>query len=507
MSVKTPSRDVAESPDGPPKLSSTFAERLTALGAESKANTAPSPEPVVLNDELAEQLGIDIEWLKSDDGVAFLAGNYTPEGSTPIAMAYAGHQFGGFSPLLGDGRALLLGEISNDEGELLDLHLKGTGRTPFSRGGDGNATLPAMLREYVMAEAMHALSVPTSRALAVVTTGADVRRELLEPGAVLARVAKSHIRVGTFELAARRDPELVRELIDVSIERHYPQLADADVPALELLKAVADAQASLIARWMVLGFVHGVMNTDNVLISGETIDYGPCAFLEAHDPAAVFSSIDRNGRYSYGNQPLIGQWNLARLAETLLTFIDDDPDVAVEMATDVLKSFPDQVREHWYEEMAQKLGLRDRAEDPAVQALSENLVEMMSRVAADHTGTFRALADVLRGADSDSIDLSSDEAWPQWHQRWLDALESSGANSESALDDVADAMDAINPLYIPRNHLVEEALEAARRGDLEPFVRLLEVTTTPFDRDESRDHFAEPASASFNEGYQTFCGT
>ena len=307
MSVKTPSRDVAESPDGPPKLSSTFAERLTALGAESKANTAPSPEPVVLNDELAEQLGIDIEWLKSDDGVAFLAGNYTPEGSTPIAMAYAGHQFGGFSPLLGDGRALLLGEISNDEGELLDLHLKGTGRTPFSRGGDGNATLPAMLREYVMAEAMHALSVPTSRALAVVTTGADVRRELLEPGAVLARVAKSHIRVGTFELAARRDPELVRELIDVSIERHYPQLADADVPALELLKAVADAQASLIARWMVLGFVHGVMNTDNVLISGETIDYGPCAFLEAHDPAAVFSSIDRNGRYSYGNQPLIGQ--------------------------------------------------------------------------------------------------------------------------------------------------------------------------------------------------------
>ena len=199
--------------------------------------------------------------------------------------------------------------------------------------------------------------------------------------------------------------------------------------------------------------------------------------------------------------------NLARLAETLLTFIDDDPDVAVEMATDVLKSFPDQVREHWYEEMAQKLGLRDRAEDPAVQALSENFVEMMSRVAADHTGTFRALADVLRGADSDSIDLSSDEAWPQWHQRWLDALESSGANSESALDDVADAMDAINPLYIPRNHLVEEALEAARRGDLEPFVRLLEVTTTPFDRDESRDHFAEPASASFNEGYQTFCGT
>ncbi len=485
---------------GEPELSSSFAERFPELGAESKAIDAPAPEPVIVNDALAEFLGIDVDWLNSDDGTAFLAGIKLPAGSAPIAMAYAGHQFGGYSPVLGDGRAILIGEVADADGELEDIHLKGSGRTPFSRGGDGLATLPAMLREYLMAEAMHALAVPTSRGLGVVTTGLGVRREKIEAGAVLARVARSHIRVGTFEFTARRDPELVRELVDYSLERHYPELADAEVPALALLEAVANAQAKLIAKWMLLGFVHGVMNTDNVLISGETIDYGPCAFLETHDPATVFSSIDRHGRYAFGNQPVIGQWNLARLAETLLPLIDDDGDEAVAKATIVLESFPGLLKEHWLEGMASKIGLVGQ-HDQALGALASELVEMMTRSEADHTLTFRALAKVLRGETPSDFALASDSAWENWSQRWQDAL------GDADKTEVAAAMDAVNPVYIPRNHLVEEALSAAGEGNLEPFQQLLDVTTSPYVERDGLERYGEPAPTGFTESYQTFCGT
>ena len=493
--------NASANPDGAPELSSLFATRFPALGTEWKADDAPSPEAVVINDELAEDLGVDVGWLHGEDGTAFLVGTNVPDGAKPIAMAYAGHQFGGYSPLLGDGRALLLGELTSSDGTLADLHLKGSGRTPYSRGGDGFATLSAMLREYLMAEAMHALDVPTSRALGVVTTGASVRREQMEPGAVLGRVAASHLRVGTFEYAARKDPDLVRELVDYSIERHYPELRDAEVPALELLKAVTNAQAFLIARWMVNGFIHGVMNTDNVLISGETIDYGPCAFLETYDPSTVFSSIDRQGRYAFGNQAKLGQWNLARLAETLLPLFSEQPEEAVAQATEVLEAFPEQFRGHWVAHMAAKIGLAERSNDAEVAALTDGFVEMLARVGADHTVAFRALSSVLRSQDATDYSLASDQAWDVWYQQWLDVL------GTADRDEVAAAMDLVNPIYIPRNHLVEEALAAARSGNLEPFHLLLDVTTSPFTERDDMELYAEPAPAGFTNRYQTFCGT
>ena len=482
-------------------LSSEFAERFPSLGTAWQADEAPSAEPVVVNDALADFLSIDVEWLHSDEGAAFLAGTGLPEGSAPIAMAYAGHQFGGFSPSLGDGRAILAGEIAGPDGDLFDIHFKGSGRTPYSRGGDGLATLPAMLREYLMAEAMHALDVPTSRALGVVTTGTGVRRETMEQGAVLARVARSHLRVGTFEYAARRDLDLVRELVDYSLERHYPESVDAEVPALALLEAVANAQAKLIARWMVLGFVHGVMNTDNVLISGETIDYGPCAFLETHDPATVFSSIDRNGRYAYANQPGIGQWNLARLAETLLALIDEDEEQAVAKASKVLESFAEQFRSHWLDAMSAKIGLAGRSSEDGVIAAIEELIAMMVQENQDHTLTFRSLANALRGDTPVDFALATNDLWSTWFQQWTELL------GDADYDAVAATMDTVNPVYIPRNHLVEEALAAAATGDLAPFHQLLDATTSPFEQRDGFERFAEPAPTEFTTQYQTFCGT
>ena len=494
---ETASADSAKNP----KLSSSFAQRFPELGTAWQAADAPEPTEVVINNDLAEQLGIDPDWLHSPEGTAFLVGTNVPAGAKPIAMAYAGHQFGGYSPLLGDGRALLLGELAKEDGTLVDLHLKGSGRTPYSRGGDGLATLPAMLREYLMAEAMHALSVPTSRALGVATTGSGVQREQVERGAVLARVAASHIRVGTFEYAARQGNELVRDLVDYSIERHYPELADAEIPALALLEAVMDAQAKLIASWMVLGFVHGVMNTDNVLISGETIDYGPCAFLDAHDPHTVFSSIDRQGRYAFGNQPQLGQWNLARLGETLLFLIDEDAEQAIAKATVVLDEFTNRFRKYWTADMAAKIGLPGREDEPAVATLASDLMQILARTEPDHTQMFRSLSGLLRNGDATNFVLATDEDWDGWHQRWLEAL------GEADLGEVASAMDLVNPVYIPRNHLVEEALAAAGEGDLEPFHRLLEITTSPFVEREDASRYAEPATADFANGYQTFCGT
>ena len=347
-----------------PDLDDRFARELPELAVRWQAEAAPEPRLLVLNEPLATQLGIEPSWLRGQDGLRFLIGNLVPEGAVPVAQAYAGHQFGGYVPRLGDGRALLLGELATADGGLRDLHLKGSGATPFARGGDGLAAVGPMLREYIISEAMHALGIPTTRSLAVVATGRTVQRETPLPGAVLARVASSHLRVGTFQyVAAGGDVDLLRRLADYAIARHYPDAADADNRYLALFAAVGSAQAELIARWMLVGFVHGVMNTDNMTIAGETIDYGPCAFMEAYDPEAVFSSIDSWGRYAYGNQPSIAGWNLARFAETLLPLIADDQDHAVELAQESLAGFGVRLQSALASGMRAKLGLPDDFED------------------------------------------------------------------------------------------------------------------------------------------------
>ncbi len=410
-----------------------------------------------------------------------------------------------FQPRLGDGRALLLGEVLDVHGRRRDLHLKGSGRTPFARGGDGKAAVGPMLREYVIGEAMHALGIPTTRALAVVATGEDVVRETMLPGAVLTRVAASHLRVGTFQYAAiNGGAPLVRRLADYAIARHHPQAAGAENPYLAFFEAVVDAQASLIARWMNVGFIHGVMNTDNMAISGETIDYGPCAFMDAYDPATVYSSIDRGGRYAFGNQPPMAQWNLARLAESLLALLDADQDAAIATATAVLESFPDRYERYRLDGMRAKLGLTDAA--PEDGELVDDLLRLLQAQRIDFTSFFRALSSAVRG-DADAVRALFGEpaAFDAWSERWRERLAYGSAAADSAA--VADAMDAINPLYIPRNHLVEEALEAATDGDLAPFERLVAVLRRPFDERPGLEAYVAPAPRGFGECYQTFCGT
>ncbi|MCL4128325.1 UNVERIFIED_CONTAM: hypothetical protein GTU68_013791 [Idotea baltica] len=401
------------------KLDDTFASEFPELGADWQPQSVPAPELVALNLELAKELGIDPAKLESPNGLATLTGNAAPADARPIAMAYAGHQFGGFSPLLGDGRAVLLGEFISPEGHRLDIHLKGSGRTPFARGGDGKAALAPMFREFLMAEAMHALNISTTRALAVATTGEQIRREEgLVPGAVLTRVASSHIRVGTFQFAARlQDQTVLQRLADHAIERHYPAVAASDRRYLAFLEAVIDAQASLIADWMLVGFIHGVMNTDNVTISGETIDYGPCAFMDRYDPATVYSSIDHGARYAYGNQPAIGQWNLVRLAETLLPLIDEDVDAAVAAATEVLNAYADRYQHHWLSGMRTKLGLVEPIE--ADEVLVADLLTMLQSEQVDYTTTFRALAGSLRGDDKIVQALFDAQPLVQAWFRWL----------------------------------------------------------------------------------------
>jgi len=485
------------------RFDNSFARELPELYAEWQAASVPAPRLLALNDELAVEVGLDPNVLQTPDGVAVLAGNVAPAGATPIAMAYAGHQFGNYSPRLGDGRALLLGEVIDIHGRRRDVHLKGSGRTPFARGGDGKAAIGPMLRELLIGEAMHALGIPTTRALAVVATGEHINREGMLPGAVLTRVASSHLRVGTFEYAARLgDLDLVRRLADHAIARHYPAIADVDRRYLAFYEQVVDAQAALVARWMLVGFIHGVMNTDNMTISGETIDYGPCAFLDAYDPATVFSSIDHAGRYAFGNQPAIAQWNLTRLAETLLPLLADDTDTAIAAATEVLESFPRQFRAHWDAGMAAKLGLV-ALEDGDPQ-LFDDLLATMREHHIDHTSWYRALAALVRGSREAPISLLADvDPTQPWIDRWQARLAADGRTPE----DVAAAMDAVNPIYIPRNHLVEEALEAATAGDLAAFERLLTVVTDPFHARPGDGRYAEPAPDSFGRYYQTFCGT
>ena len=433
------------------------------------------------------------------------SGNQLPEDANPIAMAYAGHQFGGFVPRLGDGRAILLGELRGRDGVLRDLQLKGAGLTPFSRNADGRAALGPMLREYLISEAMHALGIPTTRSLAVVTTGEKVFREDVLPGAVLTRVAASHIRVGTFQyFAVRGDQGAIRELLDYVIARHYPDARNADVPALAVLMAVAERQAALIADWMLVGFIHGVMNTDNMAISGETIDYGPCAFMDKYHPKTVFSSIDHNGRYAYANQAAIAQWNLARFAETLLPLIDPDTDKAVSLAMEVIEPFIARFDARFVEGMRRKIGLAS-AEESDVD-LIKRLLATMQEGEADFTLTFRRLALAAESADEPGplrelfSQTSGIDGWlSDWRQRLM-------RDPQSAAERAA-SMRRVNPAFIPRNHRVEAALNAASdRGELEPFRRLLEILQRPYDDQPDVAEYGQPPEPS-ERVLQTFCGT
>jgi uncharacterized protein YdiU (UPF0061 family) len=473
-----------------------FATELAEMAIPWKAEEVQDPRLLVLNEPLAAELGFDPDFLGSADGLPLLIGNEVPDGATPVAQAYSGHQFGWFAPRLGDGRALLLGEITDVGGRLRDIHLKGSGRTPFARGGDGFAVVGPMLREYVLSEAMHALGIPTTRSLAVVATARSVQRETALPGAVLTRVASSHLRAGSFQYArVAGDAGLLRRLADHAIARHYPDAAEADNPYLALFEAVIAAQASLVARWMLVGFIHGVMNTDNMAISGETIDYGPCAFMDAFDPATVYSSIDENGRYAYANQPVAAEWNLTRLAEALLPLFDDDEERAVALAQESLAAFRQQYSAAWLAGMKAKLGLGSSIPDDVASSLIDEVLALLQAGRVDYTSFFRRLGTAARGQGEPVRTLFPEpDAFLAWAERWR------------ALKPDADMMDRVNPVYVPRNHLVEEALDAATDGDLEPLRRLLEAVTDPFNVRPGVERYAEAAPESFGP-YRTFCGT
>ncbi|MEM5472615.1 YdiU family protein [Hoeflea sp. AS60] len=482
----------------------SYARELEGFYVPWKGAEVPAPRIIRFNRSLVLELGLDPEVLDTDAGAAIFAGHDAPEGAEPLAMAYAGHQFGGFSPQLGDGRALLLGEVIDSHGKRRDIHLKGSGRTPFSRGGDGKAVVGPVLREYIIGEAMHALGVPTTRALAAVSTGEEImRQDGPAPGAVLARVASSHLRVGTFQFfAARGETDRLRQLADYAIARHYPELADKPDRYLGLLKAVRDRQAALIAQWMLLGFVHGVMNTDNMTISGETIDYGPCAFIDGYDPATVFSSIDQYGRYAYGNQPQIAQWNLARLAETMLDLINpNDSDDAVRQAGEVIDGFPLAYERAWLAGMRTKLGLVK--EEPEDRELATGLLAVLETQAADYTRVFRSLA---KAASGDAAQARALFANPAGFDVWLPLWQARFAREDVAAEDRIAAMNRVNPVYIPRNHMVEAALGSATKGDLAPFERLVDVLADPFTERAGLEVFALGAPSDFGP-YTTYCGT
>jgi uncharacterized protein YdiU (UPF0061 family) len=520
----------------------TYVRDLEGCYVRWQTSPVPAARLLYLNRPLAHQLGLDAHALAGPAGAALFAGDALPPGAEPIAQAYAGHQFGQFSPQLGDGRALLIGEVIDRAGVRRDIAFKGSGRTPFSRGGDGKAAVGPMLREVLIGEAMHALGIPTTRALAVAATGEPVYRDRVLPGAVLTRAAASHLRVGTFQyFAARGDVDALRRLLAYAIARHDPSLADAAQPALELLRAVMQRQARLIAQWMNVGFIHGVMNTDNMTISGETIDYGPCAFMEAYDPQTVFSSIDHQGRYAYANQPRIAQWNLARLAEALLPLMadtDDEPGVerAVAEATAVLEAFPATFSAALRAGQRGKLGLDPAAATPGqeggegreraqVDALIDDWLAMLQSQEVDFTLAWCHLADAAEGHEAPLKALFSDtDALAAWLGRWRvqceleDALAAAGSltrdkalpgrpSAGTSMHQRAAAMRAVNPWLIPRNHRVEEALEAATQGDGGPFERLLQALQQPHGSDPGLCSYAAAAPRSVTENYRTFCGT
>ena len=481
-------------------LENSYARLPERFFARLPPTRVAAPRLVKLNIALARELGLDPDFLASPEGVEILAGNRVPDGAEPIAMAYAGHQFGGFSPQLGDGRALLLGEIIDAQGNRRDIQLKGSGPTPYSRRGDGRAALGPVLREYIIGEAMSALGVPTTRALAAVTTGEPVMRETALQGAVLTRVAASHIRVGTFQFfAVRGDVEGLKALADYVIARHYPDLAGEANPYGALLHRVMERQAALVAQWMQIGFIHGVMNTDNVAVSGETIDYGPCAFMDSYDPATVYSSIDQHGRYAYGNQPIVAQWNLARLAEALLPLLGDDKETALPVAQAAIDAYPGRFEAAFAAGFRRKLGLAEpQAEDPV---LIKDFLELMTANKADFTLTFRRLSDAAGDAEVRAL-FADPAAFDAFALRWRKRLAQEGGDASTR----SAAMKAVNPAFIPRNHLVEAALSAAAAGDIQPFERLIAVLSRPFEDQPDAAEYALPPRPE-QVVRATFCGT
>lgn len=475
----------------------SYARLPKSLYAKVSPTPVSSPQLVIFNDPLAAALGLNGQALHSDDGLSVLAGNRVPEGASPLAQAYAGHQFGHFN-MLGDGRALLLGEQITPLAERVDVQLKGAGRTPYSRQGDGRAALGPMLREYIISEAMHALGIPTTRSLAVVTTGETIIRDTKQPGAILTRVAASHLRVGTFQYVANwGTAEELQMLADYTLQRHYPEAVADGNRYLTLLREVIKRQAALIAKWQLVGFIHGVMNTDNMAIGGETIDYGPCAFMDAYDPTTVFSSIDTRGRYAYGNQPPIAAWNIARFAESLLPLLHDNEEQAVQLAEDAISEFIGLFRRHWLAGMRAKLGIFN--EEQQDESLINDLLGMMQKNRADYTNTFRALT----FDKPEDTGLSGTEEFTRWHELWqarLDRQQEAKASSQ-------ELMRNSNPAVIPRNHRVEDALEAAvTQGDYSVMERLLEVLSSPFAHScEQADYTTLPAQPE--RPYRTFCGT
>jgi len=479
------------------QFNNTYAHLPERFFAKQTPARVPKAKLIRINRPLAEQLSIDVDWLESKDGIAMLSGNLVPEGAEPIAQAYAGHQFGGFVPQLGDGRAVLMGEVLDARGSRYDLQLKGSGRTPFSRGGDGKSALGPVIREYIVSEAMAALGVPTTRALAAVSTGESVfRPEGSIPGGVFTRVAASHIRVGTFQyFNARNDIEGIRTLADYVIARHYPEAAESSSPYETLIASVADSQADLTAHWMSLGFIHGVMNTDNMAVSGETIDYGPCAFMDAFHPQCVFSSIDKGARYAWGNQPDIGYWNLARLAETLLPLLSEDADKATEMGEAALSGYPDRFSSQYIGRFRAKLGLSSESPISIVQGC----LDLLAAQKIDFTLFFRHLTRAADGESAEEVTglFSDKEAFNVWFSIWRKALEA---------DRGPERMRSANPILIPRNHRVEQAIQASYAGDFDPFHRLVDALKAPYtEKSEYAEYETPPRPEEVVR--ETFCGT
>ena len=478
------------------RLESTYTNLPHIFFTKTSPIPVQKPEVVIFNHALAKEMGIDLSQFSEKQKAEFLAGNLIPDGCTPFAQAYAGHQFGNFT-MLGDGRAIVLGEHITSSGKRFDIQYKGSGRTPYSRGGDGRAALGPMLREYLISEAMHGLGIPTTRSLAVVATGETVKRENELSGAILTRIAGSHIRVGTFEFASlHEDKAITQVLLDHLIDRHFPSLKEKENLPLALLEAVIEQQADLITHWMRVGFIHGVMNTDNMALSGETIDYGPCAFMDIFAPDTVFSSIDHQGRYAYANQPYIAQWNLARLAESLLPLMDDDRENAIEMAEEALNAFEDIYKSKWLSMMRSKLGLTvTRKED---EKLVTDLLDWMHQNRADYTNTFRNLAKPELPQEAPY----ATESFEAWHNRWQNRL----GEEEQGWDSSVTLMASVNPAVIPRNHKVEEALQAGEEGDLKLLHDLVKALENPYQEGDHLILYQSPPEPT-EKVYRTFCGT
>ena len=471
------------------RLPKVMSSQLTPIPVEN-------PKLTIFNHGFSKELSLDFSSLNNNQIASIFSGNLLPKESKCIAQAYAGHQFGYFT-MLGDGRAILIGEHLSKNNKRFDIQFKGSGKTPYSRNGDGRAALGPMLREYIVSEAMHSLGIPTTRSLAVVKTGENVIRETPLPGAILTRVAASHIRVGTFQyVTATEDEKNLKTLFDYTIDRHYPKIKDSKTPAIDLLKIVMEKQIKLVVDWMRVGFIHGVMNTDNMTISGETIDYGPCAFMDAYDPETVFSSIDHNGRYAYFNQPGITKWNLARFAETLLPLIDKNKDKAIKIVTEIINNFGEIYKKNWLEMMRKKLGLIEKKNND--EKLINDLLSLLHEQKADYTNTFCSLMN--ENIQNDKI--FNNKEFIDWHQKWKECLAKNNNSTEESLK----LMRSVNPIVIPRNHKVEEVLDAANKDDLNPFHDFLKVLEKPYENQIKNNNYQSPAPPS-EKKYQTFCGT